>query len=30
MNTRTTTKAFFDPRTWTVSYVVSDNRRASM
>lgn len=24
MSTRTTTQAFFDPKTWTVSYVVSD------
>ena len=32
MNTRTTTKAFFDPGTWTVTYVVSDNasRRAAI
>ena len=25
MNTRTTTQAFFDPKTWTVSYVVADS-----
>ena len=25
MTARTTTQAFFDPSTWTVSYVVSDN-----
>ncbi len=25
MTARTTTRAFFDPVTWTVSYVVSDN-----
>lgn len=24
MNIRTTTQAFFDPKTWTVTYVVSD------
>ncbi len=32
MNTRTTTQAFFDPTTWTVTYVVSDNatRRAAI
>jgi glyoxylase-like metal-dependent hydrolase (beta-lactamase superfamily II) len=32
MSTRTTTRAFFDPQTWTVSYVVSDNatRRAAI
>jgi glyoxylase-like metal-dependent hydrolase (beta-lactamase superfamily II) len=32
MSTRTTTRAFFDPQTWTVSYVISDNatRRAAI
>ncbi len=32
MNPRTTTQAFFDPKTWTVSYVVSDTetRRAAI
>ena len=32
MNARTTTQAFFDPKTWTVTYVVSDNatRRAAI
>ena len=27
MNTRITTQAFFDPKTWTVTYVVSDPTR---
>ncbi len=32
MTTRTTTRAFFDPKTWTVTYVVSDpvTRRAAV
>ncbi len=32
MSTRTTTQSFFDPKTWTVSYVVWDNatRRAAV
>jgi glyoxylase-like metal-dependent hydrolase (beta-lactamase superfamily II) len=32
MTTRTTTQAFFDPKTWTVTYVVSDaaTRRAAV
>ena len=25
MNSRITTRAFFDPKTWTVTYVVSSN-----
>jgi len=25
MRNQTTTQAFFDPKTWTVTYVVSDN-----
>jgi len=31
MSTRSTTRAFFDPNTWTVSYVVRDHasRRAA-